>query len=324
MVEHSTAVATSVVEPARKRPHLEIVRQASALRQRIEGWRREGQRIGFVPTMGALHAGHLSLVHHACARGELVVVSIFVNPTQFGPGEDLERYPRTPEADAEALAAAGCDLLFMPEVETIYPPGHSTWVEVEGPTEGCEADARPGHFRGMATVVCQLFNLVRPDFAVFGQKDAQQLAVVRKMVRDLHLPIEIVAAPIVRDTDGLALSSRNVYLEPAARHAATALPRALADAERAIAAGERNAAALERQVRQALTAVPGGRVDYVAVVESDSFKPLVHLAGQVTIAIAVRFGATRLLDNLQVCLPQNGESPHHQKPIARELSGVTQ
>jgi pantoate--beta-alanine ligase len=194
-----------------------------ALRHAVGKWRAARERIGFVPTMGALHAGHLSLVELARKHASRVVVSIFVNPTQFDDAGDLARYPRTPEADAALLAGAGCDLLFVPDVETIYPQGSSTRVRVEGPAAGLEADCRPGHFEGVATVVTALFGLVRPDVAVFGEKDAQQLAVVRALARDLHLGVEIVPGPIVRESDGLALSSRNVFLSPEERQAATAL-----------------------------------------------------------------------------------------------------
>src|SRR5437764_7372174 len=189
------------------------VRTAADLRRVVDLSRALGKTIGFVPTMGALHAGHLSLVTLARERGaNRVVASVFVNPTQFGPGEDFSRYPRQPERDADLLEGAGCDLLFLPEVATIYPPGHSTSVEMGGPAEGLEGAFRPGHFRGVATVVCALLNLVGADLAVFGEKDAQQLAVVRRLVRDLHLPVEIVGAPTVREPDGLALSSRTLLL----------------------------------------------------------------------------------------------------------------
>src|SRR5436305_11853795 len=188
------------------------VRTVPDLRGEIDLWKARGKTIGFVPTMGALHAGHLSLIARARERADRVVASIFVNRAQFGPGEDLSRYPRQPEKDAGMLREAGCDLLFLPDVATIYPPGSSTFVVPGGPAEGLEGALRPGHFRGVATVVCGLINLVRPDVVVFGRKDAQQLAVVRRMVRDLHLPVDVVAGETVREADGLAMSSRNVYL----------------------------------------------------------------------------------------------------------------
>src|SRR5918999_674379 len=202
-------------------------RTPSDLRRHVDAWRSTGERIGFVPTMGALHEGHLSLVHLAREHADRVVASVFVNPTQFGPREDFTRYPRQPEKDAAMLAEAGCDLLFLPDTTTIYPSGHATFVEPGGAAEGLEGEIRPGHFSGVATVVCALFNLVRADVAVFGEKDAQQLAVVRQMVRDLHMPVAIVPGPTVREADGLAMSSRNAYLSPDERRAATVLYRAL-------------------------------------------------------------------------------------------------
>jgi pantoate--beta-alanine ligase len=280
-------------------------RTPNELRAALARLRRDGRRVGFVPTMGALHAGHLALVARARELAERVVVSIFVNPTQFGPGEDFERYPRSPQRDAELLAPAGCDLLFLPRVEDLYPSGHATFVEVGGPARGLEGDARPGHFRGVATVVTQLFHLIAPEVAVFGEKDAQQLAVVRRLVRDLHLPVAIVGHPTVREPDGLALSSRNVFLAPAERRAALALPRALERAAAAIAGGERAVAALLRLLHAALAEEPSLEVEYAAAVDAESFAPLpaeAALRGRVVLPLAVRVGATRLIDNLQVAL----------------------
>jgi len=269
------------------------------LRHAVGKWRVAGERIGFVPTMGALHDGHLSLVDLARKHASRVVVSIFVNPTQFDDPRDLERYPRTPEADAERLAAAGCDLLFLPGAETIYPPGASTRVRVDGPAAGFEGDCRPGHFEGVATVVAALFGLVRPDVAVFGEKDAQQLAVVRALARDLHLGVEIVPGPIVREADGLAMSSRNVFLAADERRAATVLSRALAAAREAIAAGERDAARVVELVRREVAAQPAVALEYVAAVAADSFRPLDRLAGEVVVPLAARVGRVRLLDNFR-------------------------
>ncbi len=263
-------------------------------------------RVAFVPTMGALHEGHLALVRHAARLAEHVVASVFVNPTQFGPHEDFTRYPRQPEKDAEMLAGAGCHVLFLPAVETIYPPGGSTFVEVGGVSEGLEGAARPGHFRGVATVVSALFHLVAPDVAIFGEKDAQQLAVIRRMVRDQHFAIEIVGHPIVREPDGLAMSSRNAYLSAEERRAATVLHRALERVRVAVAAGERDAAAVRSLLRSVLAEEPAGAVDYAEVVDAESFQPVARLGGRIVIPIAVRFGRTRLLDNLQLTL---GEEP---------------
>ena len=290
-------------------PQHETLRRVSdpaELRSVIQSWRSRGLSIAFVPTMGALHAGHLSLVARGLEAADRVVASIFVNPTQFGPNEDLSSYPRSVDSDCAQLQEAGCHLVFLPTVETIYPPGGSTFVEVEGPSTGYEGAERPGHFRGVATVVLKLFNLVMPDVAIFGEKDAQQLAVVRQMTRDLHLPIEIVGAPIVREADGLALSSRNVYLDADQRKASQILSRALARAESAVRSGERDARALERLVRSELDREPAGTTDYVAVVDGDSFEPLTDLSGfrgRLVIASTFRLGQTRLLDNLQLDLP---------------------
>jgi len=270
------------------------------LRHAVAKWRARGERICFVPTMGALHAGHLSLVELARKHASRVVASVFVNPTQFGAGEDLASYPRTPERDAAMLLEAGCDLLFLPTVETIYPAGATTRVRVEGPAQGFEGTFRPGHFEGVATVVAALFGLVRPDVAVFGEKDAQQLAVVRALVRDLHLAIEIVGGPIVRDDDGLALSSRNVYLSDGQRRAALVLPRALDEARRRILDGERSADVLVATIREEVAAEPGVELQYAGAVAADSFVPLERLAGEVVIPIAARVGTTRLLDNLRI------------------------
>jgi pantoate--beta-alanine ligase len=270
------------------------------LRHAVGKWRAAGERIGFVPTMGALHDGHLALVELARKHASRLVASIFVNPTQFDSADDLARYPRTPESDAARLAAAGCDLLFLPEVETIYPPGCSTRVRVEGPAAGFEGDSRPGHFEGVATVVTALFGLVRPDVAVFGEKDAQQLAVVRALVRDLHLGVEIVPAPIVRAPDGLAMSSRNVRLAPEERRAATVLARALDAARAAILAGERAAARVAGIVRAEVAREPLVALEYVGAVAAESFRPVDPLAGEIVVPLAARVGSTRLLDNFRL------------------------
>lgn len=279
---------------------MDVVRTQPELRAAVGAWRKEGSRVGFVPTMGALHEGHLSLVRLARERAGRVVASVFVNPTQFGPGEDFERYPRQPERDAELLAGAGCHLLFLPEPSTIYPPGHSTFVDSAGPgspAEGLEGAHRPGHFRGVATVVAGLLSLVQPDVAVFGEKDAQQLAVVRRLVRDLHLPVEIVSGPTVREPDGLALSSRNAYLSPEERRAAAVLHRALRAAEEAVAGGERRGDEVRRRLREVLDSEPLARVEYAEVVDAETFRPVERLAGRVVLPLAVRVGGTRLIDN---------------------------
>lgn len=299
------------VSPETEGP-LETVRDRPSLRRRLAMARQEGKTIVFVPTMGALHEGHLSLIRRARELGDLVVASIFVNPTQFGDGEDLESYPRDHEKDARLLARAGCGLLFLPSVETIYPSGHSTWVDVEGPSRGFEGDERPGHFRGVATVVAQLFQLVQPNIAVFGQKDAQQLAVVRKMVRDLHVPVHIVSASIVREPDGLAMSSRNVYLSAEQRLAATVLHRSLRTVEeglRQTSTGRRvDAETIRAQISRQVATEPLAKLDYVAVVRAQDFRPVTEVQGEIVIALAVRFGDTRLLDNLHLNIDSTAES----------------
>src|ERR671937_2404239 len=234
---------------------------------------RTGAAIGLVPTMGALHEGHLSHVRRARARDAVVVASVFVNPTQFGPSEDLTRYPRTPERDAALLEAEGVDVLFMPAAEEMYPPGFATRVEVGRIGEVLEGASRPGHFAGVATVVLKLFQLVRPTRAYFGQKDAQQLAVIRQMVRDLNLPVEIIAGPTIREPDGLAMSSRNAYLNPAERRAATVLYHALTAARDHYNAGAHDAEALRRVMHKTVSEEPLARLDYAEVVDADTMEP---------------------------------------------------
>lgn len=254
--------------------------------------------VGFVPTMGYLHEGHLSLVRRARAENASVAVSIFVNPAQFGPAEDFERYPRDPERDAAMLRKAGTDLLFMPSAEEMYPAGYDTWVEVGGVTARLEGAERPGHFRGVATVVTKLFNLVQPDRAYFGQKDAQQLVVIRKLTRDLNLPVEIVPCPTVREPDGLAMSSRNVYLSPEERREALALSRALREAERLFAAGERDAGVLRERMRAVIAeGAPRGRIDYVSVADVETLAELERVDRRALASLAVRFPSARLIDN---------------------------
>ena len=277
-----------------------VARTECELRQAIDAWRTAGERIGFVPTMGALHAGHLSLVRLAHEHASRVVASVFVNPAQFGPNEDFNRYPRQPETDSRLLETAGCDLLFLPEAVTIYPLRHATFVEPAGAAEGLEGACRPGHFRGVATVVCALFNLVRADVAVFGEKDAQQLAVIRQMVRDLHLPVEIVPAPTIREVDGLAMSSRNAYLSPEERRAATVLHRALRAAETAISEGERRGDAVRERLREVLNTEPLAHVEYAEVVSAETFQPVATLSGRLVLPLAVRIGGTRLIDNIRL------------------------
>jgi pantoate--beta-alanine ligase len=270
------------------------------VRSRIAAARRSGKTIGFVPTMGALHEGHASLIREARSATGFVVVSIFVNPAQFGPSEDLSRYPRPLEADLALCSSCGADLAFVPSVEMIYPPGFRTYVEVTGLQDVLEGSSRPGHFRGVATVVLKLFNMVQPDFAWFGQKDGQQVRIIQQLVRDLDLPVEIRVGSTVRERDGLALSSRNQYLDAAQRQAAPMLAQALEAARKQALAGERRAAVLLKTMTEIISRAPGSKVDYVAVVDADTLQPLDTLAGKAMLALAVRFGSTRLIDNILV------------------------
>jgi pantoate--beta-alanine ligase len=277
---------------------MKIIHAPSEMQQTALEERRQGRRIALVPTMGALHEGHLSLIRLARREADVVVVSLFVNPTQFGPGEDFSRYPRDPEQDRAASEQAGADILFCPPVEAIYPAGFSAVVDEESLTHRLEGEQRPGHFRGVATVVVKLFHLVQPDVAVFGQKDAQQLSLVRRLIRDLNFPIRLVAGPTIREPDGLARSSRNAYLRPEHRYQAPVLYQALKAAEALYQRGERNAQAIRQAVRQALTAAPDGVPDYVDVVDPDTFEPVERAAAGTLVVLAVRFGETRLLDNI--------------------------
>ena len=269
----------------------------------VAGYRAAAQglpgRVGLVPTMGALHRGHLALVRRARAENDLVTVSIFVNPAQFGPSEDFESYPRDVERDLALLREEGVDLVFAPGVEEVYPPGHDTWVDPGRVADSLEGEHRPGHFRGVATVVAKLFNVVRPHRAYFGQKDGQQAAVVRRMAAQLDVGVEVVVVPTVREADGLALSSRNVYLTPAQRRAAPAVFRALQAAQGLWTEGERDAGALRRAVRAVLEEEPLiEAVDYVSVADGDSLEELDRVAGPAMVSVAVRMGHTRLIDNL--------------------------
>ena len=262
--------------------------------------RGEGRSKGFVPTMGALHAGHLSLVRAALAECGPVIASIFVNPTQFGPSEDFQKYPRTFAADSKKLEDAGVDYLFAPEASEIYPPGFCTWVNVEGLSDRLEGRVRKGHFRGVTTVVLKLLEIVQPQKAFFGRKDAQQARIIQQMARDLHLDSEIVVCPIVREADGLAMSSRNAYLNPRERNAATILFRALDDARETISRGERDALRLTAAMRETLREEPLAEIDYVELVDAETLEPVTRLRGVCLALLAARIGAVRLIDNLLI------------------------
>jgi pantoate--beta-alanine ligase len=269
-----------------------------SLRAESRAARVAGKRIGFVPTMGALHDGHLSLIRAAKSRCDLVVASIFVNPTQFGPNEDLAKYPRTFERDCQLLEKENADLLFAPTVEEMYPQDAVTWVTVEGLSEKLDGKSRPGHFRGVTTVVAKLFHIVDPDIAFFGQKDAAQVAIIRRMVRDMKFPVEIVACPIVREPDGLAMSSRNAYLDSSQRKAALVLSRALWEVERKYKSGERDTNTLIERGKQLIAKEPAARLDYLELVNADTLDPVAQATPGTMVAVAAYVGNTRLIDNL--------------------------
>ncbi len=278
---------------------MQIIREINALRRAVAELRRDGGSIAFVPTMGALHAGHMALVREAKRQADHVVASIFVNPTQFGANEDFGTYPRREAEDAAMLEAEGCALLWAPGAATMYPEGHMTTVSVSGVSDDLEGAARPGHFAGVATVVAKLFNQVQPDVALFGEKDYQQLAVIRRMAADLDLPVRIIGVPTQRDPDGLALSSRNVYLSAEERLAARALPRALVEAAQAMRDGTSIAKALE-EARAKLAAAGFEPIDYVELRDAETLRPLKQLDRRGRILAAARLSKTRLIDNLDV------------------------
>ena len=277
---------------------MEVVHTIPELRAAIARARQAGKSVGFVPTMGCLHEGHLSLIRRAKEETSFVAVSIFVNPTQFGPNEDFSKYPRTFEDDRRGCQAAGADLIFAPTAADFYPAGASTWVDVEGVSAKLCGEFRPGHFRGVATVVAMLFNAVQADVAVFGRKDLQQLAVIRRMVRDLHMPVRILAHETIREPNGVAMSSRNRYLSPEQLAQATAIPAALAAAQALAKAGVTDAAKLRAAANDVLAAQPALKPQYCEIVDLETMAPVASTAGlRCAIAIACHLGATRLIDN---------------------------
>jgi pantoate--beta-alanine ligase len=276
---------------------MRVYERVSDIRAAVTELRRTGRTVGFVPTMGALHAGHLSLMQASRNDCGATAVSIFVNPTQFGPHEDFQRYPRPRNADLKLCEQAGVDLVFYPQVEEMYPAGPQTFVEVAGLSDVWEGAIRPGHFRGVATVVAKLFLAVPAEKAYFGQKDYQQQLILRRMVRDLHFPVEIVTCPILRDTDGLALSSRNAYLSPDERRAALAIPQALGEAKRAFDKGQRNPRALQKLLMARLMNEPGLTADYAVVVDAQTLAELDAPHQRMVALVAARAGKTRLIDN---------------------------
>lgn len=261
---------------------------------------RESKTLGFVPTMGALHAGHKSLIERARKENDLVVVSIFVNPTQFGPGEDFEKYPRTFEADEKICAQAGADAIFFPDKKAMYVENARTFVEVGGLQDVLCGMSRPGHFRGVATVVTKLFNVVRPTRAYFGRKDAQQLRIIQTMTRDLNIPVEIVPCEIVREPDGLAMSSRNKYLSPPQRKQALCLSQALAHCKKAVIGGERDAMKLIGEMAEIVEDATDGEIDYIAIVNAETLEDVAMIGGECLAAMAVKIGQTRLIDNVRL------------------------
>jgi pantoate--beta-alanine ligase len=277
---------------------MDIVRRARAMTEICAAARAQGKIVGFVPTMGALHEGHLSLVRRVKAQADLLVVSIFVNPTQFNSSEDLASYPRNLPGDADVLAREGVDVLFAPEPEEIYPPGARTFVEVAGLSDKLEGKSRPGHFRGVATVVTKLFAIVQPHVAAFGQKDAQQVLVIKSLVRDLMFSVEVLVLPTKREEDGVAMSSRNALLTPEQRRAAAAIPRALEAAKSALSAGERDPGRILAAARDVLEEEPILRVDYLELVDTERLDPVPKAHGEMLLALAAFAGTTRLIDNI--------------------------
>lgn len=285
---------------------MKIITSLEDMQQTALALRRAGKRIGLVPTMGFLHEGHLALVKLARRQADVVVLSIFVNPTQFGPNEDFSRYPRNFERDRAMCEAAGVDIIFNPAPEAMYPAGYSVFVEEHILSKGLCGASRPGHFRGVLTVVAKLFNLTLPDVAVFGQKDAQQARLIQQMAHDLNFPITIVVAPIIREADGLAKSSRNTYLSPAERREALCLQQALKTARRLYREGERDAGRIIAAMKAHIEQVPSARVDYIAIVDRATLQPAPRLDIPVLVALAIYIGQTRLIDNLT--LPEDGLS----------------
>jgi pantoate--beta-alanine ligase len=279
---------------------MRLIRSPKKMQKICRELRERVKTIGLVPTMGYLHEGHLSLVRIAKKRSDVLVVSVFVNPAQFGPREDFKSYPRDFKKDRLLLEEEGCDLIFAPRMEDMYPEGHLAYVTVEKITGKLEGRTRPTHFRGVTTIVAKLFNIVRPDVVVFGQKDAQQAVVLKKMVDDLNYGIKMIIAPTVREKDGLALSSRNEYLSKDERKHATVLYQSLREAKRMIRGGERSASRIVTRMRSLIKKQPAAELDYVAITDARTLEPLKRLKGEVLISLAVRFGQARLIDNIEV------------------------
>jgi pantoate--beta-alanine ligase len=279
---------------------MEIISDPGQMQARALTWRSQGLVTVLVPTMGFFHQGHLSLMEYGRTVGDKLVVSLFVNPTQFGPAEDYQRYPRDFDRDAALAQQVGVDVLYTPAVEAMYPAGYQTYVEVGQLSQGLCGASRPGHFRGVATVVLKLFHQVQPQAAVFGEKDYQQLAVIRRLVADLNVPVTIVGRPIVREADGLAMSSRNTYLNPAERGAALCLYRAILAARELVAAGENSREKIIKEIKKIITQTPHTRLDYLALVDAATLEEVETIAGEARLALAVWVGKTRLIDNTEL------------------------
>ncbi len=277
--------------------HPPVINTIAEMRTTLAAARQAGKTIGFVPTMGALHAGHAALIRTARTRTDFVVVSIFVNPTQFGPNEDLDKYPRTLDADRQLCAAVGTDAIFAPSPKEMYPDGFSTFVEVHGLQDVLCGLSRPGHFRGVATVVLKLFNIIEPFAAFFGQKDAQQASIIRRMVRDLDVAVKVEVLPTIREADGLAMSSRNRYLDPQQRQQAAGLFRALEAVRTMVASGERDVTHLESHLASQIATLSAASLDYAKILDAESLRPIEKLERPALAALAVFFGSTRLIDN---------------------------
>lgn len=277
---------------------MRIIESVKKMQETALGIRASGRRIGLVPTMGFLHEGHLSLLRIAKQEADVVVVSIFVNPIQFGPQEDFERYPRDFERDKKLCKGEKVDVIFCPSVKEMYMPGHSVYVEEKDMSKGLCGTSRPGHFRGVTTVVCKLFNIVKPHVVVFGQKDAQQARIIRQMVRDLNFPIKIIVAPTIREPNGLAMSSRNKYLAKRQRREATCLVEALRLAERLFENGERHAVVIRKEMAGVIRRAPSAEIEYIEIVDYETLRPVEKVAGVTLIALAVKIGRTRLIDNI--------------------------
>lgn len=277
---------------------MEVAKTIESARKLVKAARDDGKVIGLVPTMGALHTGHISLIRAAVKKCDFVVVSIFVNPTQFGPGEDFDKYPRPLEADLEICKKAGVDVVFAPTTEQMYPQENLTWVNVEELTEQLCGKSRPGHFRGVTTVCTKLFNIVAPDVAFFGQKDAQQAIVIRRMVADLNMPLEIVVCPTVRESSGLAVSSRNQYLTEQEKKDAAYIYKSLEEGRKLIESGITDCAEIAAKMRDILNKVPDINIEYVSIADAETLQPVDSITGKVLIAVAVKIGSTRLIDNI--------------------------